>query len=142
MDDGSQILWIAILIPLAFAFYFAIAEASFASVSKVRIKAAVERAEGVCEPEGDVSIGEFADLMEWKEYNLAAESAAFGGLTTVLYGDFREVGNRVTIQNAEIKVLEMDALRVERALVTVKELEESEDEPSYDKRTNPPACHF
>ncbi len=42
MDDGSQILWIVILAFFCFAFYFAIAETSFASVSKVRIKASAD----------------------------------------------------------------------------------------------------
>ncbi len=43
MDDGSRLLLIVIVIFFCFAFYFAIAETSFASVSKVRIKAAAER---------------------------------------------------------------------------------------------------
>ncbi len=43
MDDGSRLLLIVIAIFFCFAFYFAIAETSFASASKVRIKAAAER---------------------------------------------------------------------------------------------------
>ncbi len=43
MDDGSQILMLIIAIFFAAAFYFAIAETSFASVSRVRIKTAAER---------------------------------------------------------------------------------------------------
>ncbi len=43
MDDGSRILWIVILAFFCFAAYFAVAETSFASVSKIRIKTAMER---------------------------------------------------------------------------------------------------
>ncbi len=42
MDEGSRFLIIVIALFFCFAFYFAIAETSFASVSKVRIKAACE----------------------------------------------------------------------------------------------------
>lgn len=42
MDDGSQLLWIVIFVFFCFAAYFAVAETAFASVSKVRVKAASE----------------------------------------------------------------------------------------------------
>jgi len=43
MDEGNQLSWILILIMFLFAAYFAVAETSFASVSRIRIKAGVER---------------------------------------------------------------------------------------------------
>ncbi len=43
MDDGSRILWCIIAALFCFAICFAVAETSFASVSKVRIRAACER---------------------------------------------------------------------------------------------------
>ncbi len=43
MDDGSSLLWTVVIIFFLFAAYFAVAETSFASVSKIRIKAAAER---------------------------------------------------------------------------------------------------
>ena len=43
MEDGSRLSWIIILVLFLFAAYFAVAETAFASVSKVKIKAAVER---------------------------------------------------------------------------------------------------
>ncbi len=42
MDDGDGLLWLVILIFFCLAFYFAIAETAFASVSRVRIKAGAE----------------------------------------------------------------------------------------------------
>lgn len=43
MDDGSSILWMVIGVLFLFAAYFAVAETAFASVSRVRIKAAADR---------------------------------------------------------------------------------------------------
>lgn len=43
MDDGSHLLWVVIVLFFLLAAYFAIAETSFASVSKIRIKAISER---------------------------------------------------------------------------------------------------
>ncbi len=43
MDEGSRLLWIVIFIFFLLAAYFAVAETSFASVSKIRVKSAAER---------------------------------------------------------------------------------------------------
>lgn len=43
MDDGSRLSWIVIIVLFFFAFYFAMAETAFASVSKIKIRAGVER---------------------------------------------------------------------------------------------------
>ena len=42
MDDGNQLSWIIIAVFLLGAFYFAIAETAFASVSKIRLRALME----------------------------------------------------------------------------------------------------
>ena len=43
MEDGSRLSWIVIFVLFLFAAYFAVAETAFASVSKAKIKAGVER---------------------------------------------------------------------------------------------------
>lgn len=43
MEDGSRLSWIIIVVLFFFAAYFAVAETAFASVSKIKIKAGVER---------------------------------------------------------------------------------------------------
>ena len=43
MDDGSRLSWIIIFVLYLFMAYFAIAETAFASVSKIKIRAAMER---------------------------------------------------------------------------------------------------
>ncbi len=43
MDDGDRLLWVIIFVFFCFAAYFAVAETSFASASKVRIKTAADR---------------------------------------------------------------------------------------------------
>ncbi len=83
------------------------------------------------ELDGDVPTSEFTELMGWKEDDVDVESATIGGLTTELHGDFPEEGDCVTLRNAEIRVLQMDGLRVDRVLVTVNE--DTPDDPEKDE---------
>ena len=43
MDDGSRLSWMIIVVLFFFAAYFGVAETAFASVSKIKIRTAVER---------------------------------------------------------------------------------------------------
>lgn len=80
----------------------------------------VERASGLYELDGDMQMSDFIELMDWDEDELDAESATVGGWTTEMYGSFPKEGDGFTHKNAELKVLEMDGLRVSRVLVRVK----------------------
>ncbi len=86
---------------------------------EVEAEEVIEHSTGIYELDGDMQIADFADLMGWKEDDLDIESATIGGLTTELHGTFPEVGDTVRMLNAEIKVLNMDGLRVDRVLVTL-----------------------
>lgn len=79
----------------------------------------VERAEGVYELDGDMQLSDFAELMDWDEDDMDAESATVGGWTTEMYGAFPKEGDGFTYRDAELKVLEMDGRRVSRVLVKV-----------------------
>ena len=79
----------------------------------------VERAEGVYELNGDMQLSDFAELMDWDEDDMDAESATVGGWTTEMYGAFPKEGDGFTYRDAELKVLEMDGRRVSRVLVKV-----------------------
>jgi CBS domain containing-hemolysin-like protein len=70
---------------------------------------------------------DFAELMEWRLDDLDAESVTVGGWTIERYGTFPKEGDTLTFRNIELKVLEMDGLRVSRVMVEVKE-EEPENE--------------
>ena len=88
----------------------------------------VEYSDGVYECDGDMHIYEFADMMDWDADELDIESETVGGMTTELYGTFPSVDDVVTIKNVEIKVLEVDGMRVSRVLVTrLEDPEEEED---------------
>ncbi len=78
----------------------------------------VERSSGIYELDGGMQVSDLAELLGWRESDIVAESVTIGGLTTELYGTFPKSGDTVTIRDAEIKVLEMDGLRVGRVLVT------------------------
>ncbi len=83
----------------------------------------VERSSGVYELDGDMQLYDFAELMDWKESDLDAESQTVGGFVTELYGTFPKKGDTITVRNAEIKVLQMDGRRVDRVLVTLSEMD-------------------
>ncbi len=88
----------------------------------------IEHSDGLYELDGDVQISELAELMDWDEDEVEIESSTVGGMTTELSGTFPDVGDVVTYRDAEIKVLSMDGLRVDRVLVTQTESDEDEDE--------------
>ena len=49
MDDGSQLSWIIIFVLYLFMAYFAVAETAFASVNKIKLRAALERGDSRAE---------------------------------------------------------------------------------------------
>ena len=77
----------------------------------------VERAEGVWELDGDMSIGDFTELLELDEDAFETESATVGGWTLERFGSFPEKGQCFTADGLSVTVLEMDGLRVEKILV-------------------------
>ena len=83
----------------------------------------VEHESGIYELDGDMQMDDFAELMDWRLDDLDAESVTVGGWTIECYGTFPKVGDTLTFRNIELKVLEMDGLRVSRVMVEVKEEE-------------------
>ncbi len=49
MDDGGRLSWVIIFVLFVFAAYFAVVETAFASVSKIKMKTAVERGDARAE---------------------------------------------------------------------------------------------
>lgn len=87
----------------------------------------VEHASGIYELDGDMQMDDFAELMEWRLDDLDAESVTVGGWTIERYGTFPKEGDGFAFRNIELKVLEMDGLRVSRVMVEVKEDEAKEE---------------
>ena len=77
----------------------------------------VERADGVWELDGDMSVGDFTELLEISEEEFETESATVGGWTLEQFGSFPSEGNRFTWEGLTVTVLKMDGLRVEKILV-------------------------
>lgn len=77
----------------------------------------VERAEGVWELDGDMSIGDFTELLELNEEEFETESATVGGWTLEKFGSFPEEGAMLRWENLTLTVLKMDGLRVEKILI-------------------------
>ncbi len=78
----------------------------------------VERSDGVFEVDGDLPIGDFAELVEMKERDFGSDSATIGGWTIEKFGAFPAPGDEVEAQGLRIRVLAMDedGRRVEKLL--------------------------
>ncbi len=85
----------------------------------------VECETGVYELDGDLSIGEFLEVLERSEESFETDSATVGGWTLEKFGTFPQEGDSFIADNLQVTVLKMDGLRVEKVLVRV--LQETEE---------------
>ncbi len=78
----------------------------------------VERSDGAFEVDGDLPIGDFAELLDMKERDFGADSATAGGWTIEKFGAFPKAGDTVEDMGVRVKVLSMDedGRRVEKLL--------------------------
>ena len=79
----------------------------------------VTKAENLYEVDGDMSIGEFIELLGWDEESLNVDSTTVGGWTLETFAGFPEEGDSFNYENLTITVQKMDGLRVEQVLVRV-----------------------
>ena len=86
----------------------------------------VERSADELEIDGDVTIGELCELMDWNEDAFETESVTVGGWTLEMFEGFPKVGDSFEYENITVTVLEMDNLRVGKVLI-VRRDEEQED---------------
>lgn len=86
----------------------------------------VERGAHEYEIDGDVTIGEFCELMEWDEDAFETDSVTVGGWTLEMFEGFPKTGDSFDHLNITVTVLAMEDLRVSRLLITVHPLEEEE----------------
>ena len=86
----------------------------------------IERADGVWELDGDMSIGDFTELLDVTEEALSSESSTVGGWTLERFGAFPKEGDRFDWEDLSVTVLKMDGLRVERVLVERRAPDEAE----------------
>ena len=79
----------------------------------------VARPDGALEVDGDLPIGELAELLGMPEEELSSDSATAGGWTIEKFGAFPKAGDAFTTDGLSVRVLAMDedGLRVEKILV-------------------------
>jgi CBS domain containing-hemolysin-like protein len=79
----------------------------------------VEREDGIFELDGDLPIGDLAELLDMSEDALETDSATVGGWTMEKYGSFPSAGDFVVSDGLEATVLAMaeDGRRVDRLLI-------------------------
>ena len=79
----------------------------------------VETSEGVYELDGDLSISDFLELLQWDEDSFDTDSATVGGWCIEMLGHFPEPGESFEYENLNVTVDEMDGLRVSKVNVRV-----------------------
>ncbi len=77
----------------------------------------IERASGVWELDGDMSVGDFVELLELSEETFETESSTVGGWTLEKFGSFPAAGDQLRWEAYRVTVLKMDGLRVEKILI-------------------------
>ena len=82
----------------------------------------VARPDGAFEVDGDLPLGELAELLAMKEEDLSTDSATAGGWTIEKFGSFPKAGDTFETDGLSVRVLAMDedGLRVEKILVEKK----------------------
>ncbi len=86
----------------------------------------VTRSEHEYELDGNMTIGDLCELMEWDEDEFETESVTVGGWTLEMFGNFPKPGDSFDYENVTVTVLEMDDLRVSKVLITIRPDEEEE----------------
>ncbi len=76
-----------------------------------------KRGENEYEIDGDVTIGELCELMQWDEDEFETESVNVGGWTLEMFEGFPKEGDQFTFRNVTVTVLQMDDLRVGKILL-------------------------
>ena len=79
----------------------------------------VETSEGMYELDGDLSISDFLELLQWDEDSFDTDSATVGGWCIEMLGHFPEPGESFEYENLNVTVDEMDGLRVSKVNVRV-----------------------
>ena len=77
----------------------------------------IERPDGSYELDGDMSIGDFCELLERDEDAFETESSTIGGWAIEQFGDFPEAGQSFDWEDLHVTVLAMDGRRVDKLLV-------------------------
>ena len=79
----------------------------------------IERAENLYELDGDMSMGDFLEMLDWDENAIDTESATVGGWTIESLEHFPVRGEKMSYENLTVIILEVSGQRVERVLVKV-----------------------
>ena len=75
---------------------------------------------------GDMNIHDFFDLLDYDDRDLESEYTTFGGWCTEVLDKFPEVNDQFDFENFNIKIVSVDGMRVDKAEVTIHEIEEDE----------------
>ena len=84
----------------------------------------IQKSDNEFEIDGDLSIGEFLELVDIDESSFESESDTVGGWIVEKLGHFPEKDEKLSYGKIDLKVLSMDGLRVERIAVRINSQEQ------------------
>jgi putative hemolysin len=87
----------------------------------------LEKADGVWELDGDMSISDFLELMQWDEDSFDFDSETVGGWCIEMMDAFPAPGDQFEYANITVTVLEADDRRVSKVLVRQNPLPDVEE---------------
>ena len=79
----------------------------------------IEHGNNVYELDGDMSMGDFLELIDRSEDSFETESATVGGWTIEKFGRFPRCWDSFKFENIRVTVLEVEGQRVEKVLVSI-----------------------
>lgn len=79
----------------------------------------IETAVGEYELDGDLSIGDFLELMQWDEDSFDTDSSTIGGWCIEMLGHFPSNDEVFEYENLEVMIKRMDGLRVDRICIKI-----------------------
>ncbi len=96
----------------------------------------IERSDNEYEVDGDLSISEMCELLDWDEDDFETDSVTVGGWILERLGGFPQPGDTMTYEDVTVTVLSMDDLRVGRALITAHPAPADPEEPEKAEKTS------
>lgn len=87
----------------------------------------IEKSETEFIVDGDMNLYDMFDLVEFKDDDFDSEYETVAGWCTEVLDDFPKVNDAFTFKNLNVKILEVNGVRVEKVSVEVIEIEEEDE---------------
>ena len=91
----------------------------------------IEHGNNVYELDGDMSMGDFLELIDRSEDSFETESATVGGWTIEKFGRFPRTWDSFKYENLNVTVLEVEGQRVEKVLLSIDRDKDKKEDKNH-----------